>query len=80
MKTSGRGINNYGIWKPCYVVQTISLSTSRQLRSTVILLMGDNEMALISIEWVDRVKECTHLIRPMINSTFLLVLWITVLK
>jgi len=27
------------------VVQTISLSTSGRLRSTVILLMGDNEMA-----------------------------------
>jgi len=46
-------------WKPCYVVLTISLSTSRQLRSTVILLMGDDEMALLSIEWVYRVKECT---------------------
>jgi len=28
------------------------------LRSAVILLMGDNEMALLSIEWVYRVKEC----------------------
>ena len=34
-------------------------STSGQLRSIVILLMGDNEMALFSIEWVYRVKECT---------------------
>jgi len=49
----------YRIWKPCYVVQTISLSTSGQLRSTVILLIGDNEMALLSIEWVYRIKECT---------------------
>jgi len=44
VKTSGWGINSYRIWKPCYVVQTFSLSTSRQLRSTVILLMGDKEM------------------------------------
>jgi len=61
--------------------------------------MGDNEMALLSIEWAYRAKECTparsyqlmhrralndvdclHLIRPMVNSTFLLGLWITVLK
>ena len=41
------------------LVQTISLSTSGQLRSAVILLMGDKEMALLSIEWVYRVKECT---------------------
>jgi len=47
------------IQKPCYVVQTISLSKSGQLRSEVILLMGDNEMALLLIEWVYRVKECT---------------------
>jgi len=59
VKTSGWGINSNCILKPCYVVQTISLSTSGQLRSMVILLMGDNEMALLSIEWVDRVKECT---------------------
>ena len=45
--------------EPCYVVQTISLSTSGQLTSAVILLMGDNKMALLSIEWVYRVKECT---------------------
>jgi len=32
VKTSGWGINSYRIWKPCYVVQTISLSTSGQLR------------------------------------------------
>jgi len=59
VKTSGWGINSYRIRTPCYVVQTISLSTSGQLRSAVILLMGDNEMALFSIEWVYRVKECT---------------------
>jgi len=58
VKTSGWGINSYRIWKPCYIVQTISFSTSGQLRSEVILLMGDNEMALLSIEWVYRVKEC----------------------
>ena len=57
VKTSGWGINSYCIWKPCYVVQTISLSTSGQFRS--ILLMGDNEMALLSIEWAYRAKECT---------------------
>ena len=56
VKTSGWGINH---WKPCYFVQTISLSASGRLRSTVILLIGDNEMALLSIEWVYRVKECT---------------------
>ena len=56
VKTSGWGINR---WKPCYFVQTISLSVSGRLRSTVILLIGDNEMALMSIEWVHRVKECT---------------------
>jgi len=59
VKTSGWGINSYRILKSCYVIQTISLSTSGQLRSTVILLMGDNEIALLSIEWVYRVKECT---------------------
>jgi len=59
VKTSGWGNNSYGIRKPCFVVQTISLSTSGQLRSAVILLMGDNEMTLLSIEWVYRVKECT---------------------
>jgi len=47
--------------------------------------MGDNEVDLLSIECVYRVKECTparflHLIRPMVNSTFLLGLRITVLK
>ena len=41
VKTSGWGINSYRIWKPCDAVQTISLSTSGQLRSKVILLMGD---------------------------------------
>jgi len=59
VKTIVWGNNSYRIWKPCFVALTISLSTSRQLRSTVILLMGDNEMALLSIEWVYRVKECT---------------------
>jgi len=52
VKTSGWGNNSYRIWKPYYVAQSISLSTSGQLRSAVILLMGDNEMALLSIEWV----------------------------
>jgi len=47
VKRSGWGINSYRIRKPCYVVQTISLSTSGQLRSEEILLMGDNEMALL---------------------------------
>jgi len=59
MKTIGWGMNSYRVWKLCYVVQTISLSTSGQLRSVVILLMGDNEIALLSIEWVYKVKECT---------------------
>ena len=59
VKTSGWGINSYRIWKPCYDVQTISLSPSGQLRAMAILLMGDNKMALLSIEWVYRVKECT---------------------
>jgi len=59
VKTSGWGINSYRIRKPCYVVQRTSLSTSGQLRSTVILPMGDKEMALLSIDWVYRVKEYT---------------------
>jgi len=59
VKTSGWGNNSYRIWKPCFVALTIGLYTSRQLRSSVILLMGDNEMVLLSIEWVYRVKECT---------------------
>ena len=59
MKTSGWGIIHLRIWKSCYVVQTISLSTSGRLKYTVILLMGNNEMALLSIELVYRVKECT---------------------
>jgi len=42
VKTSGWGNNSYRIWKPCYVAQTISLSTLGQLRSTVILLLDDN--------------------------------------
>ena len=62
VKTSWSGVNSYRIWKPCYVVQTISLSTSGQLRSTVILLMGDNEMALLSIEWVFLELKNAHLL------------------
>jgi len=41
----GGGLTVRAFWKPCYVVQTISLSTSGQLRSTVILLLGDKVMA-----------------------------------
>jgi len=64
VKTSGWGINSYRIYKPCFVALTISLSTSGQLRSTVILLIGDNEMTLLSIEWVCRVKVKNVFLEP----------------
>jgi len=41
------------------VYKQICLSTSGRLMSTVILLMGDNEMALLLIDCLYRVKECT---------------------
>ena len=60
-------------WRTSYVVQTISLSTSGQLRSAVIMLMGDNESYGFNLDRMGvlnlRMHTCSLL---LIDATFLI--------